>query len=159
MSSRSGHPKGLRAAVSRGGRAVPGCERTLPIYCNNERCPFARSESGMNETLIVGAGPVGLIMAAELARYRTPVRIIDRAPQATTTSKALVLWSRTLELMDRMGCTQVFLGPGLRCRAGTIRSGKTVLGHARFDDVDSPYNFALMIPQCDTERLMGGASR
>ncbi|MBB3881361.1 2-polyprenyl-6-methoxyphenol hydroxylase-like FAD-dependent oxidoreductase [Acetobacter oeni] len=30
--------------------------------------------------LVVGAGPVGLTMAAELARYRVPVRIIDRLP-------------------------------------------------------------------------------
>ena len=33
----------------------------------------------MNPILIVGAGPVGLTMAAELARYRVPVRVIDRS--------------------------------------------------------------------------------
>lgn len=59
----------------------------------------------MTDVLIVGAGPVGLTMAAELARYGVGVRLIDRAPHATETSKALVIWSRTLELMDRMGCT------------------------------------------------------
>jgi len=56
----------------------------------------------MSEVLIVGAGPVGLTMAAELARYGVPVRIVDRSPQPSRTSKALVIWSRTLELMDRM---------------------------------------------------------
>jgi 2-polyprenyl-6-methoxyphenol hydroxylase-like FAD-dependent oxidoreductase len=109
----------------------------------------------MSEVLIVGAGPVGLTMAAELTRYGVPVRIIDRAPQPTQTSKALVLWSRTLELIDRMGRTQDFLDCGARCRGGTIRSGKKILGRASFENVDSPYNFALMIPQCDTERLLG----
>lgn len=108
----------------------------------------------MNPILIVGAGPVGLTMAAELARYGVSVRLIDRAPQPTQTSKALVLWSRTLELMDRMGCTQGFLDAGLRCRGGSIRSGRKLLGGASFEEVDSPYNFALMIPQCDTERLL-----
>ena len=108
----------------------------------------------MAEILIVGAGPVGLTMAAELARYGVPLRIIDRAPHATETSKALVVWSRTLELMDRMGCTGAFLATGLRAHGGSMRSGATLLGRATFDDVASPYNFALMIPQCDTERLL-----
>jgi 2-polyprenyl-6-methoxyphenol hydroxylase-like FAD-dependent oxidoreductase len=51
--------------------------------------------------LIVGAGPVGLTLACELTRYKVPVRIVDKAPQRTDKSKALVLWSRTLELLDR----------------------------------------------------------
>ncbi len=110
--------------------------------------------SSVAEILIVGSGPVGLTMAAELARYGAPVRIIDRAPHATETSKALVLWSRTLELMDRAGCTQAFLDAGLHAHGGSIRSGGTILGRANFDEVASPYNFALMLPQRDTERLL-----
>jgi 2-polyprenyl-6-methoxyphenol hydroxylase-like FAD-dependent oxidoreductase len=51
--------------------------------------------------LIVGAGPVGLTLACELTRYRVPVRIVDKTSQRTDKSKAIVLWSRTLELLDR----------------------------------------------------------
>lgn len=108
----------------------------------------------MHAILIVGAGPVGLTMAAELMRYGAPVRLIDQSPEPTRTSKALVVWSRTLELIDRMGCTQAFLDAGLQAHRVAIRSGASVLGRARFDDISSPYNFALMIPQCDTERLL-----
>ena len=108
----------------------------------------------MQPILIVGAGPVGLTMAAELVRYGIPVRLIDRSAEPTQTSKALVLWSRTLELIDRMGCTPAFLNAGLAVRGASIRSGASVLGRASFDDISSPYNFALMIPQRDTERLL-----
>ncbi len=108
----------------------------------------------MSQILIVGAGPVGLTMAAELARYGLQVRIIDRSSHATETSNALVLWTRTLELMDRMGCTPAFLEAGLRAHGASIRSGETILGHIGFDDIASSYNFALMLPQRDTERLM-----
>lgn len=104
--------------------------------------------------LVVGAGPVGLTMAAELARYGLPVRIIDKSPKATETSKALVVWSRTLELMDRMGCTESFLAAGLKGRGATMRSGTTVLGQTSFDKIGSAYNFALMIPQSQTEKLL-----
>lgn len=108
----------------------------------------------MQSILIVGAGPVGLTMAAELIRYGVPVRLIDRSAEPTQTSKALVLWSRTLELIDRMGCTQAFLDAGLTVHGASIRSGTSVLGRARFDGISSPYNFALMIAQRDTERLL-----
>jgi 2-polyprenyl-6-methoxyphenol hydroxylase-like FAD-dependent oxidoreductase len=65
-----------------------------------------------------------------------------------------VLWSRSLELIDRMGCTPAFLAAGFKAHGASIRSGTTLLGQARFDDVASPYNYALMIPQRDTEQLM-----
>ena len=93
-------------------------------------------------------------MAAELMRYGVPIRLIDQSPEPTRTSKALVVWSRTLELIDRMGCTQAFLDAGLPAHRAAIRSGISVLGRANFDDISSPYNFALMIPQRDTERLL-----
>ena len=75
------------------------------------------------EVLVVGAGPVGLTMAAELARYGVSTRIIEKAAQRTDKSKALVLWSRTLELMDRMGCSASFVEAGLKVTAANIIAG------------------------------------
>src|ERR1700722_1545616 len=111
-------------------------------------------ENGLRQVLVVGAGPVGLTAAAELARYGVPVRIIDKSPRPTETSKALVVWSRTLELLDRMSCTPAFLAHGIRGHAASMRMGETVLERTSFDHIASPYNFALMIPQDVTERLL-----
>jgi 2-polyprenyl-6-methoxyphenol hydroxylase-like FAD-dependent oxidoreductase len=108
----------------------------------------------MLDALVIGAGPVGLTLAAELARYGLSARIIDKAEHPTTTSKALAIWSRTLELFDRMGCTEDFLAAGTHCRGASVRSGNDVLGHTRLESIPSAYNFSLMIPQRDTERLM-----
>ena len=105
--------------------------------------------------LVVGAGPVGLTMAAELARYRVPVRIIDQAPAPTDKSKALGVWSRTLELLDRAGGARAFVSAGLKSSAATIRSGRERIAHISFDSVPSPFQFLLMLPQSETERLMG----
>ncbi|OYY81150.1 MAG: hypothetical protein B7Y61_14340, partial [Rhizobiales bacterium 35-66-30] len=52
--------------------------------------------AGTGRVLIAGAGPVGLTLAGELARYGVGVRIVDTSAARTDKSKALVLWSRSL---------------------------------------------------------------
>ena len=79
--------------------------------------------------LVVGAGPVGLTMAAELARYGVSVRIVEKAAQRTDKSKALVIWSRTLELMDRMRCSDAFLSAGYKLSTVNIIAGKKQVAH------------------------------
>ena len=61
------------------------------------------------KVLIAGAGPVGLTLANELARHGVPVRIVDKSAARTDKSKALVLWSRTLELLDDAGYAAPFV--------------------------------------------------
>jgi 2-polyprenyl-6-methoxyphenol hydroxylase-like FAD-dependent oxidoreductase len=108
------------------------------------------------DVLIAGAGPVGLTMASELARYGLSVRVIDKNNERTDKSKALVLWARTLELIDRMGtdCTQTFIDAGLKVQEVNILSGREKIAHVDMTHIESPHNFALMIPQSDTERLL-----
>jgi 2-polyprenyl-6-methoxyphenol hydroxylase-like FAD-dependent oxidoreductase len=106
------------------------------------------------QVLVVGAGPVGLTMAAELARYGVCVRIVDKAAQRTDKSKALVLWSRTLELLDRADCTAAFIAAGHKADAANIIVGSKTIGHVSFSGVVSPYPFGLMLPQSETERLL-----
>ncbi|OWK35031.1 FAD-dependent monooxygenase [Fimbriiglobus ruber] len=106
------------------------------------------------QVLVVGAGPVGMTMAAELARYGVPVRIVDKAAQRTDKSKALVIWSRTLELFDRAGCSGTFVAAGHKVTAANIVAGQKAIGHVDISVVDSPYPFALMLPQSETERLL-----
>jgi 2-polyprenyl-6-methoxyphenol hydroxylase-like FAD-dependent oxidoreductase len=106
------------------------------------------------EVLVVGAGPVGLTMAAELARYGVSVRIVDKAAGRTDKSKALVLWSRTLELLDRMGCGGSFVQAGRKVREADIISGGATIARVNFDGLKTPHPYALMLPQSETERLM-----
>jgi 2-polyprenyl-6-methoxyphenol hydroxylase-like FAD-dependent oxidoreductase len=106
------------------------------------------------DALVVGAGPVGLTMAAELARHGVRCRIIDKAPQRTDKSKALVLWPRTLELLGNAGALEPFLQAGRKVVHARLFSNGRPLAALRFDGVPSPHAFALMIPQSDTEKLL-----
>ena len=104
--------------------------------------------------LISGAGPVGLTMANELVRHGISVRIVDKSAERTDKSKALVLWSRTLELFDHAGYVAPFLAAGQQAHGAQMSNGKDVIARISLDDIDSPYPYALMIPQSDTERVL-----
>lgn len=106
--------------------------------------------------LIVGAGPVGLTLAIELARYGVTIRIVDKAAERTDKSKALVLWSRTLELLDRQqGGSAPFVTAGFKALAvNFVADDGKLMGHVSMEAVQSPYPYGLMLPQSDTERLL-----
>ena len=70
-----------------------------------------------NPVLVVGAGPVGLVAAAELARRRVPVRIIDKLAVPTTESRAIVVHARSLEMLDRMGVVDAVMDSGIKTTA------------------------------------------
>jgi 2-polyprenyl-6-methoxyphenol hydroxylase-like FAD-dependent oxidoreductase len=106
------------------------------------------------QVLIAGAGPVGLTLANELVRHGVSVRIVDMAAQRTDKSKALVLWSRSLELFDDAGYLDPFLPAGFEVRGAQISNGKDIIGRVTFDSTDSRYAYALMIPQSETERIL-----
>ena len=57
----------------------------------------------MPEILVVGAGPVGLTMAAELVRHGVSCRIIDRLAEPLPYCRAIGVTPRTLEVWDDMG--------------------------------------------------------
>lgn len=104
--------------------------------------------------LIAGAGPVGLTMAMTLARLGVDVQIIDRAAARTDKSKALVIWPRTLELLDIQGCAHAFVAAGMKgLGARMLANGKELL-HVHLDTARSAYNYALLIPQSETERVL-----
>jgi 2-polyprenyl-6-methoxyphenol hydroxylase-like FAD-dependent oxidoreductase len=106
------------------------------------------------DVLIAGAGPVGLVMAIELARYGVAVRIIDKAPQRTDKSKALVVWSRSLELLARAGCSTGLVDAGYKVSSLNVSANGKSIAQVALDGLPTPYPYGLMIPQSDTERVL-----
>ncbi|MCH9624936.1 MAG: 12-dehydrotetracycline 5-monooxygenase/anhydrotetracycline 6-monooxygenase [Chlamydiales bacterium] len=106
------------------------------------------------EVLIVGSGPTGLMLAAELARYGIQCRLIDKAGAPTKLSKALVIQPRTLEIFQHLGIVERFLDRGLKLHAANPMSQKKRLAHVKFDHLPTPYPFILSLEQSQTEHLL-----
>ncbi|MFJ5968610.1 FAD-dependent monooxygenase [Streptomyces sp. NPDC093060] len=105
--------------------------------------------------LVVGAGPVGLLIACELLQHDIPVRVVDAGRGTTAHSRANVVWPRNLELLDRIGVTEELVSRGHRLAGTAFYSRGRRLSPAWMSRLaDAPYPFALTIPQHETERVL-----
>ncbi|MDP1825271.1 MAG: FAD-dependent monooxygenase [Archangium sp.] len=109
------------------------------------------------DVLIVGAGPTGLVAAIEALRHGLSVRVVDQNERRRPHSKALVLHSRSLEVLDDLGCVAAVLEAGREFRALNIIDRGGALGRIAFRELawgDAPYPMWLTIPQSETERCL-----
>jgi 2-polyprenyl-6-methoxyphenol hydroxylase-like FAD-dependent oxidoreductase len=107
--------------------------------------------------LIVGAGPTGLVLALWLTRLGVRVRIVDEVAQPGTTSRALAVQARTLELYQQMGLADAVVKRGRKVAAANLwvagrKVARGVLGEMGAGL--SPFPYALIFPQDEHERLL-----
>jgi 2-polyprenyl-6-methoxyphenol hydroxylase-like FAD-dependent oxidoreductase len=109
------------------------------------------------DVLIVGAGPTGLALAAQLHAYGARFRIIDRHLDRARESRALAVQPRTLEALAPFGVSEELVrrgNPAVRLRmhlpGRTVRVPLFDLGVA-----DTPYPFLLFLSQAETESVLG----
>src|ERR1700730_10978547 len=107
--------------------------------------------------LIAGAGPTGLVLALWLTRLGVKVRILDKTAEPGTTSLALAVQARTLELYHQVGLDDAVIEGGVKIRNLNLwASGRRVAGVPleRTGEGLTPYAFALIFPQDAHERLL-----
>ncbi|MEP7056781.1 MAG: FAD-dependent oxidoreductase [Caldimonas sp.] len=86
-------------------RASPDQRAALPVF---------------HEVVIVGAGPVGLALAIDLAQRGTPVLLLDDDHRLSSGSRAICFAKRTLEIFDRLGCGERIVGKGVSWSVGKV---------------------------------------
>ena len=108
----------------------------------------------MQEVLVVGAGPTGLMLGCELLRHGVRARVIDKAAAPSPLSKAIVVHARSLEVMEPLGVADELVASGLQvARVQLFGDGRSIM-QASFEELDTRYPFLLSIPQADTEAIL-----
>src|SRR3982751_109883 len=109
------------------------------------------------DVLIVGAGPTGLVLGLWLTLLGVRVRIVDKTEQPGTTSRALAVQARTLELYRQIGIADAVVAAGRPMGAVNLWAAGTRIAHAVLGDIGagiSPFPYALIFPQDEHERLL-----
>ncbi|MEU9789449.1 FAD-dependent oxidoreductase [Streptomyces sparsogenes] len=140
----------------------PGDARTSPVRqhrpANTPRPREATHPRDHFDTqvLVVGAGPVGLTTAHELARHGVRVRLIDAAPGPAATSRALATHARTLETYDQMGVAAELLARGQRVEHFTLhQNGRRLIRlDTDYSRLPTRFPFTLMVDQVITEEVL-----
>src|SRR5215831_919585 len=107
--------------------------------------------------LIIGAGPTGLVLALWLTKLWVRVRIVDKTAEPGTTSRAVAVQARTLELYRQLDLAGAVVEAGVQVAAanlwvGGAKAARLPLG--RMGEGLSPFPYALTYPQDAHERLL-----
>ena len=106
------------------------------------------------DVVVVGAGPTGLSLGAELHRLGIPAVVLDRQAAGDNTSRACVVHARTLEVLESIGATPELLEEGLIVPIFRIRDRSRILATVTFQDLKTAYPFTLMCPQDRVEAIL-----
>ena len=110
-----------------------------------------------SEVLIVGAGPTGLVLALWLTALGVRVRIIDRTAEPGTTSRALAVQARTLELYRQQDLAAAVVKRGHKVPAVNLWVRGEHAARVGFESIGerlTSFPFLQMFPQDEHERLL-----
>ncbi|MFZ1387832.1 MAG: FAD-dependent monooxygenase [Thiolinea sp.] len=119
---------------------IPDTTPRHSVYYNYQIYPFQTPPELHGETkrypvVIVGAGPIGLVTALELARYGTPVIVISAEVQVSHGSRAIVFTRRSMEILQQVGISERMLE-----KAYPWRSGNSMYRGQRVFRLEAPYD-------------------
>jgi 2-polyprenyl-6-methoxyphenol hydroxylase-like FAD-dependent oxidoreductase len=107
------------------------------------------------DVLVVGAGPTGLTLAAQLRGLGATVRIVDRQLDRVQESRALGVQPRTLEVLRGLGLAEALIGRGNDAVWAQLHAGGRVVRIRLFGlglD-DTAYPFLLLVSQAETKQV------
>ncbi|MBO2455763.1 FAD-dependent monooxygenase [Actinomadura barringtoniae] len=106
------------------------------------------------DVLIVGAGPVGLTLAATLRQRGVDAVLVDRQAEGANTSRAAVVHARTLEVLETISVSDELVSRGIITPRFTVRDRDRALLTVDFDGLPTSYPYTLMVPQNVTEAVL-----
>jgi 2-polyprenyl-6-methoxyphenol hydroxylase-like FAD-dependent oxidoreductase len=110
------------------------------------------------DVLVVGAGPVGLLLACELQRQGIDHLLIERQREPAYFCKALGVTPRTLEILGDFGVVEDAIDAGVWLTGVTIFDNGVERASQDLRTEEFPYGF-LALPQYDTERILASCLR
>ncbi|OKJ66002.1 rifampin monooxygenase [Streptomyces sp. CB02261] len=110
----------------------------------------------MMDVIVVGGGPTGLMLAAELRLHDVNVVVLEKRDEPSTESRGQGLHARSVELMDQRGMLDRFLAVSEKFQVGGLFGG---IMKPWPESLDTAHPYGLATPQPVTERLLDERAR
>ncbi len=106
--------------------------------------------------VIVGAGPVGLVMAYLLGARNIPVTLLERSEHPPAGSRAIGIMPPSLQILAPLGLAQQCIAAGVPVRRAWVHGAERTsnLGCLSFDHAHDTYPFVLSLPQKTTVEIL-----
>ena len=91
-----------------------------PLYPYRRSADQDAAVPAHHPVVIVGAGPVGLALAIDLAQQGVPVVVLDDNDRVSFGSRAICFSKRSLEILDRLGCGDALVDKGVQWSVGKV---------------------------------------
>lgn len=108
----------------------------------------------MPDIVVVGAGPVGLLLTAELRRLGVDVTTLEKRAGAGAGTRAIGIHPPTLAALEASGATERLLDSAVRVERGEARSGGRLVGAVDFRRLRARFPFVATLPQRETETVL-----
>lgn len=108
----------------------------------------------MHDVAIVGAGPVGTLLACELAVRGLDVVLLERRSTPSLHSRAIGIHPPSLAILERLGIASQLLERAVRITGGEVRCDGRLVGSLSFETGNTQYPFVASVPQFETEALL-----
>ncbi|MBN2069262.1 MAG: FAD-dependent monooxygenase [Opitutales bacterium] len=123
----------------------------IPKRNGNDRGHIDRFDA---DVLIVGAGPIGLLLASLLGRMNIHVILVERRKELPKGSMAIGITPPSLHVLKELGVDQFFVERGVRINTAKVFENGSFVGALDFDQLPTEHPFILSLHQSETMAIL-----
>ncbi|MFP4152204.1 MAG: FAD-dependent monooxygenase [Alkalispirochaeta sp.] len=108
----------------------------------------------MHDVVVVGAGPVGMTVAALCATDGLDTVVVERRRGGRDGSRAIGVMPASLEILDRIGVADAMVERGVTVMRAFVHGRRRLLGQLEFSGISGRHPYVLVVPQVETEAIL-----
>jgi len=108
----------------------------------------------MRDVIVVGGGPVGILLACLLADHGLDVLVLESRTEPSMQARAIGIHPPSMRVLRTVGVAGEVLAKAVRIEVGSVRCGGRTLGRLSFARVADRFPFVVALPQYETEAVL-----
>ena len=106
------------------------------------------------DAVIVGGGPVGLLLACLLKKRGLKFRVLEKRTQPISHSAAIGITPPSLHILEKVGLVQKFIDAGVKVTHCHVHGRRGRIGCLSFGEIPDEHPFILSLPQATTIAIL-----